>query len=195
MTGHHSAGLRANIANLMTDFEELAPNILVSRAPSLVITPTCIEDLKRRAIASPLRRARILAHGHPHASLHEMLIVQACGVYVRPHRHHGKSESLHVIEGCAKIVYFNDTGEIDETLDVGPAASNSAFFLRNDSPRWHTQIVLTPFFVFHEVTNGPFRREDTEFAPWAPDENDTNAVNAFTNGLAHRLGLARLPEP
>lgn len=179
----------------MTDFDELAPNILASRVPSLVITPSGIEDLKRRAIASPLQRARILAHGHPHASLHEMLIVQAGGVYVRPHRHHGKSESLHVIEGCAKIVYFNDTGDIEETLDVGPAASNAAFFLRNDSPRWHTQVVLTPFLVFHEVTNGPFRREDTEFATWAPDENDTASVNAFMKGLANRIGLNRSPEP
>jgi cupin fold WbuC family metalloprotein len=174
----------------MTDLNELAPNILASKTSSLVITQTVIDDLKHRASASPLKRARILAHGDPQAPLHEMLIVQTKAVYVRPHRHHGKSESLHVIDGSAKIVYFNDVGNIEETLDVGPSNSNDPFFLRTDSPRWHMQIVLTPYFVFHEVTNGPFRREDTEFAPWAPDENDAPTVEAYLSGLSVRLGVA-----
>lgn len=175
----------------MTDFTELAPNILAATVPSVLITPRSIEELKRRAAASPLQRARILAHADPIAPLHEMLIVQTQAVYVRPHRHFGKSESVHVIDGCAKIVYFNDRGEIEESFDVGPASSDNPFFLRNESPRWHTQVVLSPFFVFHEVTSGPFRREDTEFAPWAPDENDKQTVVAFQNRLVERLRIAR----
>lgn len=174
----------------MTNLIELAPNILASHSPSISITREHIEDLKRRASTSPLQRARILTHGSPQATLHEMLIVQTQGVYVRPHRHHNKSESLHVLEGSARIVFFNDNGTIEETLDVGPAASGAPFFLRTDTPRWHTQLVLSPFFVFQEVTGGPLRSEDTEFAPWAPEENDSNSVDTFMINLTEQLGIS-----
>lgn len=177
----------------MKKFNELAPNILSSSFNSLVITAAELEDLKNRASASPLQRARILAHGTPDAPLHEMFIVQTQAVYVRPHRHHGKSESLHVIEGFAKIVFFSCEGHIEEVVDVGPPSSGKPFFVRNDSPRWHTLIILTPFFVFHEVTNGPFRREKTEFAPWSPDENDPIAVAGFSCELLMILGIAPNP--
>jgi cupin fold WbuC family metalloprotein len=178
----------------MNELVELAPNILASRSPLIAISGPHIEDLKRRATASPLQRARILAHGFPQDSLHEMLIVQTQAVYVRPHRHYNKSESLHVIEGTAKIVFFDDAGSIEETLDVGPAASGVPFYLRTNAPRWHTQIVQTPFFVFQEVTGGPLRSEDTEFAPWAPDESDRPSVDAFMNSLAERVGIAPFKE-
>lgn len=177
----------------MKKFNEIALNILSSTSNSLVVAPTELEDLKNRASASPLQRSRILAHGTSDAPLHEMLIVQTAAVYVRPHRHHGKSESLHVIEGFAKIVYFDNDGGIEECVDVGPPQSGKPFYLRNDSPRWHTLIILTPFFVFHEVTNGPFRREETEFAPWSPDENDPIAVAGFSCELMMRLGIAPNP--
>ncbi len=176
----------------MTDLVELTPNILASQSPSLVITHAHIEDLKQRASASPLQRARILAHGSPQAPLHEMLIVQTQAVYVRPHRHHNKSESLHVIEGSARIVFFDDAGTIEESIDVARAASGAPFYLRTATPRWHTHLVLSPYFVFQEVTGGPLISEDTEFAPWAPDENDRTAVDTFMINLAKQLGISPL---
>jgi hypothetical protein len=30
---------------------------------------------------------------------------------------------------------------------------------------------MSEFVVFHETTNGPFRREDMQFAVWAPGED------------------------
>lgn len=174
----------------MTNLIELAPNILASQSSSIAITGEHIKDLKQRATASPLQRARILAHTSPEAPIHEMLIVQTNMVYVRPHRHHNKSESLLVIEGSARIVFFDDNGTVEETLDVGPTVSGAPFYLRSDSPRWHTQLVLSPFFVFQEVTGGPLKSEDTEFAAWAPEENDSDSVDTFMINLAEQLGIS-----
>jgi len=33
--------------------------------------------------------------------------------------------------------------------------------------------------VFHEITNGPFRLQDTILAPWAPNEADENSVTMY----------------
>jgi cupin fold WbuC family metalloprotein len=176
----------------MPHFVERAPEVLAASGLFVSIHPQDIEDLKQRASASPLQRARILAHRDTADSLHEMLIVQTRNVYVRPHKHFGKPESLHVIEGAAKVVFFNDTGDIEEVLDVGPASAGTPFFLRNGSPRYHTQIILTPYFVFHEVTLGPFRPEDTGHAPWAPEEKDISEVRSYLARLRRDLGL---PQP
>jgi len=42
----------------------------------------------------------------------------------------------------------------------------------------------SPWVVFHEATNGPFNREDTVYATWAPDDNDQNSVKAYMEKLA-----------
>src|SRR5207247_7893851 len=63
-----------------------------------------VAQLKREAQRNPRRRVRLCAHGGIDDSLHEMLIVHANNTYVRPHRHLGKSESFHVIEGDVEVV-------------------------------------------------------------------------------------------
>ena len=47
----------------------------------------------------------------------------------------------------------------------------------------HTLCLRTEFFVFHETTRGPFDREETEFASWAPAETDREAVARYLNHL------------
>jgi cupin fold WbuC family metalloprotein len=106
------------------------------------------------------------------------------GVYVRPHKHVGKTESMHVVQGLAEVVFFDEGGTVREVVPVGDPQSGRAFYYRLASPWYHTLSVSTDFFVFHEVTNGPFRREDTLFAPWSPDEADANGIAQFAEAMA-----------
>ena len=55
---------------------------------------------------------------------------------------------------------------------MGPYRPGKAFFYRLMEPCFHTVLVNTPHALFHETTNGPFDRGDTEFAAWAPAEGD-----------------------
>lgn len=56
---------------------------------------------------------------------------------------------------------------------------------------YHTLLINSPVFVFHEITGGPFRREDTLFAPWAPTEDQPEAVAEFTRGLTEVVAAFR----
>ena len=114
-----------------------------------------------------------------------MLIVLARGAYVRPHKHLHKPESFHVIEGTATVIFFDDTGTVEEVVRIGDFESGGSFYFRNDDQRYHTQIVTSDFLVFHETTNGPFNRADTVFAPWSPEEKNGAEVKAFMGKLAH----------
>jgi|SRR5437868_3340236 len=143
-----------------------------------------LEQLKAAAAANARRRIRICAHRDPSEPLHEMVIVHMRGVYVRPHKHLGKTESIHVVEGLADVVFFDDAGGVLDVIPIGASNSGRVFYYRLAAPSYHTFVVSSEFFVFHEVTNGPFHREDTVFPPWAPEEDDAARVARFQERLA-----------
>ena len=45
------------------------------------------------------------------------------------------------------------------------------------------QIIKKDTF-FHEVTQGPFDRNDTLIASWAPDEKETAMVKSYLNDIS-----------
>jgi cupin fold WbuC family metalloprotein len=146
-----------------------------------------VARLKQDASDNARRRIRLCAHRNIGDRLHEMLIVHARDAYVRPHKHLGKSESFHVVEGDVDVVLFDDEGGVREMIRMGAFASGRPFFYRIADPVFHTLLIRSEVLVFHETTSGPFRREDTVFAPWAPDDGDAMAVNRFLVDLEARL--------
>ena len=39
---------------------------------------------------------------------------------------------------------------------------------------------LTPYTVFHEITNGPFKQNDSKLPLWAPNKNsDKNIIKKY----------------
>lgn len=150
------------------------------------ITTVSAQDvafLKARAAENPRRRVRLCAHSQVSDSLHEMLIVHMLGHYARPHKHVAKSESFHLIEGRLKIFLFDDEGRHTGVIDMSEPGGGASFFYRLASSTFHSVYVETDFVVFHEVTNGPFDRHDTIWAPWAPAETDSTGQAAYLTAL------------
>lgn len=146
-----------------------------------------MEFLKEKAAKNIRKRARICLHKNVQDELHEMLIAHMEDAYIRPHRHLGKSESLYVIEGSADAVMFDEKGGISEVIRLGDYDSGKKFYYRISTPAYHTLIIGSKYFIFHEVTGGPFNRADTVFAGWSPEENDFGAAAKFTKKLAERI--------
>jgi cupin fold WbuC family metalloprotein len=138
--------------------------------------------VKQKGTTNARKRARLCAHPGPDDKLHEMLIVLDRGTYIRPHRHGGKAESFHIIEGELDVVIFRDDGAIREVVRMGPYSSGKAFYYRIMEPCYHSVLIHTPYALFHETTNGPFNRGDTEFAPWSPAEGEPG-VAAFVEKI------------
>jgi len=146
-----------------------------------------VARLNEAAAQNPRRRIRLCAHLGVDDRLHEMIIVHTKGTYVRPHKHVGKSESFHVIDGEADVVVFDDDGGVREVIAMGAFASGRPFFYRIAAPLYHTLLIRSDVLVFHETTGGPFRRADTVFAPWAPEDHDAPQVRRFLADLEARL--------
>jgi cupin fold WbuC family metalloprotein len=128
------------------------------------------ERLKRHAFEADMKRARLCLHHSLDDPLHEMIIVFHWDALIRPHRHRNKSESFHVIFGELDILLFDEHGQLVRIVNMGDAESGKTPIYRLSAPLWHTVLIRSEYAAIHEVTNGPFRVEENEFAPWAPEE-------------------------
>ena len=146
-----------------------------------------IEELKQKARLNPRRRIRICTHKDVEDSIHEMLIVHEKSCYVHPHKHIGKTESFHIIEGSVDIILFDDDGQINKTIPMGDYASGRKFFYRLPPANYHTLLIQSDVLVFHEVTNGPFNPKNTLLAPWAPAENNADEVSRYMELIASSI--------
>ena len=61
------------------------------------------------------------------------------------------------------------------------------FYYRMSKPFFHTLLIRSDILVVHEITNGPFQKGETVFAPFAPDEADALAVSRFQAELGERV--------
>lgn len=161
------------------NLRKLNDEVFIALDPVVQFGGDEIDFLKRQARENPRGRARICAHKTNEDALHEMLIAIAAESYIHPHRHVGKSESFHVVEGEVDIVIFDEGGAIADIIDMGAIGSGRKFYYRLSDSAFHTLLIRTDFLVVHEVTNGPFLKEKTVLAPFAPTENDRRAARDY----------------
>jgi cupin fold WbuC family metalloprotein len=166
-----------------------SPGVFVAEGPISTIGPWDIAMLREAAEKTPKKRARINAHPDSDDPLHEMIIAIGQESYIRPHKHPGKSESFHILEGAVDIVIFDDGGDITRLVPLSAPGGESAFFYRMKRPFFHTLIIKSEVLVVHEITNGPFRAEGTVFADFAPAEDDAPASRAYRAALERRAAL------
>jgi len=147
-----------------------------------------IERLKTVALTSPLRRSRLCLHSADDDTLHEMIIALARDCLFPPHRHPSKTESYHVIDGRFVLILFREDGTAARALLLTPPAQGGTFCFRLGTPSFHAVLQLDDVVVFHEVTNGPFKKGEAVLAPWAPAEQ--SALRIFLENAAISCGLS-----
>ena len=166
---------------------KLNEEVFMSADSTVKIGVEEIAFLKQCARSSRRHRARICAHKTDEDALHEMLIAISEKSYIHPHKHLGKSESFHIVEGIVDVVVFDDLGEIIEVIELGDSRSERNFYYRLSESSFHTLLIRTDFLVVHEVTNGPFLREGTVLADFAPPEEQVAEAGAYISKIAERV--------
>ena len=155
----------------MVPWVEINEEVLYSGAAITTLAASDIRFLKEKASGNKRKRVRLCAHPDIEDRIHEMVIVHHRGNYVPPHRHVGKSESFHIVEGRLDVVIFHEDGSIRDVVRMGPFGGEGCFYYRLSESRYHTVIPQSEVVVFHESTNGPFDRKEMIFAKWAPSES------------------------
>jgi cupin fold WbuC family metalloprotein len=155
---------------------------LFANAPVVFVDQEMIDQLKVLSKARGSINTRLCLHGGPEAKDHDMIIVEYDdGRYYRPHRHGGKAETLHIIEGEILVISFADGGKIERAQILG---SGGVSFARIDAGIYHTVFPLTKRVIYHESKSGPFLGDaDSIPAPWSPDGSDKITTDAYVASL------------
>ena len=141
------------------------------------------DELLQQAKKNSIARVRICAHRDAQSAVQEMLIAFVKGSYVRPHRHLGKSESFHIIEGELSVIFFDDYGVETDRLALSSSDPEKPFYFRGEREHWHTVLIESDYAFIHETTTGPYEDDDRLLAPWAPAEDESSQIHDFFESL------------
>ena len=142
------------------------------RGNLIQIDKKIISDLVLKCEKSNKKKSRYCFHKDKNSKVQEMIICHKKDYYVRPHKHLDKDESIFVIKGKAKAVFFNNNGDIKKISKLGNFNTNRTFYYKLNSKFFHTLIIQSRYFIFHEVSEGPFKKNKTQFADWSPKKNN-----------------------
>src|SRR5262245_6853724 len=156
----------------MTKSRMIGPDVYVTEEPFPSVHRSDIDFLTSAVPKSARGRVRLCTHKVNEDRMHEMFIAFTGDNYVRPSRHLGKDESLHLIESEAVYFFFVEQGRVIDAVPLGTYHSDRQFYCRIPTPADHALVIKSPQIAIHETTVGPFKREDTVFAAWSPEEGD-----------------------
>ena len=120
----------------------------------MVITQAILDDLTRGAKASPRLRMNLDLRNTPADQSQRMLNALEPGTVMPIHRHRHSSETVVVLRGKVKWVYYNDQKEITDTFIVAPGSDLVG--LSVPMGQWHSLECLETGTVILESKDGAF---------------------------------------
>lgn len=157
--------MNSDMVELVTaGYRRISDEVYYAPPPPCSVTPAIVAKLGALAASNPSGKARICFHADPDASLHDMLIALDRKAKMLPHLHLQKIESFQIISGEMQINFYNENGQ--STGDVKLSATAGVFYFRIPAKIAHAVTPLTDLVIFREITDGPFRAEDTIYPAW-----------------------------
>lgn len=166
---------------------ELDPYVLALPEGDGLVTAQQLDEIERRALENDRGRCRILLHGEPSDSLHEMVIAVAGRPYIAPHINRRSAKSFLVLRGEMLVILFEPDGQLAGHRSLAAGDGERAFMLRLGTPRFHTIVPVTTSVVFIETAAGA--HEATPYADWAPAADGSADAQAYWAGVLTAVGL------
>ena len=156
----------------------------VVEGPVFVLDSATLERGLKASRESPRRRIMLPVHRSATEGVQRLLNFLQRGSYPRPHYHPAPENIEHVVvvKGVAGFVVFDEHGAVlsAHRLEAGNPAG---CLIDIEQGLWHTLVPLADDTVILEIKRGPYcAATDKKFAPWAPEEAASGAVEYL-----HRL--------
>ena len=127
----------------------------------MVIDQKLLDTLTAQAKASPRLRMNYDLRNSERDGSQRMLNAIEPGSPLPIHRHRTSNETVVCLRGHLREVYYNDAGQVTETIDLTPGGEVAALTI--PIGRWHTVEVLESGTVILECKDGPW-------APLMPED-------------------------
>ena len=118
------------------------------------ITQQILDDLTAQAQASPRLRMNLDLRNSPEDGSQRMLNAIEPGSPLPIHRHMKSSETVVILRGHLREVFYNDAGEVMEVIDLIPGGDCVAVNI--PLGQWHSVEVLESGTVILECKDGKY---------------------------------------
>lgn len=125
------------------------------------ITQQLLDELTAKAKESPRLRMNYDLRNSAEDQSQRMLNAIEPGSPLPIHRHMKSSETVVCLRGHLREVFYNDSGEVTEVIDLAP--NSECVALNIPIGQWHTVEVLESGTVILECKDGAYQ-------PLSPDE-------------------------
>ena len=126
----------------------------------MLIDADLLDKLTAQAKASPRLRMNFDLRNSPADQSQRMLNALEPGTVMPIHRHRNRSETVVVLRGKVKWIYYNDQGEITDTFLVTP--SSDLVGLSVPIGQWHSLECLETGTVILETKDGAYAPTNEE---------------------------------
>ncbi|MBO6023338.1 MAG: WbuC family cupin fold metalloprotein [Bacteroidales bacterium] len=120
----------------------------------MLITTTVLDELTAQAKASQRLRMNLDLRNSPADQSQRMLNALEPGTVMPIHRHQNTSETVVVLRGKVKWLYYNDQGELIDTILV--EADGDIRGLSVPMEQWHSIECMESGSVILETKDGPW---------------------------------------
>ena len=118
----------------------------------MLISTGVLDELTAQAKASPRLRMNLDLRNSPADQSQRMLNALEPGTVMPIHRHQHTSETVVVLRGKVKWIYYNDKGEITDTFLVAPGSNLVG--LSVPKGQWHSLVSLESGSVILSTKDG-----------------------------------------
>ena len=120
----------------------------------MLIDTKLLDELTAQAKASPKLRMNLDLRNTPDDQSQRMLNALEPGTVMPIHRHQNTSETVVMLRGKVKWLYYNDKGELTDTILV--EAGGDICGLSVPKGQWHSLECLESGSVILETKDGPW---------------------------------------
>jgi Uncharacterized conserved protein, contains double-stranded beta-helix domain len=131
----------------------------------MIITKDILDELTEKAKASPRLRCNLDLRNSAEDQSQRMLNALEPGTVMPIHRHLASSETVIILRGRIRWLFFDDEGRITESTELW--SDGDVRMLNVEKGRWHSLECLESGSVLFEAKDGPYHPldEDEVFNP------------------------------
>lgn len=126
----------------------------------MVIDKAILDNLGEQAKVSPRLRQAMDLRNSPEDGSQRMLNALEPGTVMPIHRHHASSETVVILRGKIKWIFYDNEG--NETESVTLDANGEPRMLNVERDRWHSLVCLESGSVLYESKDGPYHPLDED---------------------------------
>ena len=126
----------------------------------MIIDNRILEDLIVEAKENPRLRQSLDLRNSPEDLSQRMLNALEPGTIMPIHRHHASSETVVILRGRIRWIFYDDQGRITESTEL--RSDGDIRMLNVEKDRWHSLECLESGSVLYESKDGPYHPLEEE---------------------------------